>query len=63
MRRGGDSLVGTAYRSFRSMGSVAMVALSWSAIAVAVAWAVLALFIGKENAKVAARIAAQADGE
>ncbi len=56
VRRGGDSFVGSVYRKLSSSGGGAMAALSWVVIGVALFWALLSLFIGKENANVAARV-------
>ena len=54
VRRGGDSVVGTIYRSLREVTGVAMTTLSWAILPIAAAWVGLALFIGRENKKITA---------
>lgn len=49
VRRGGDSAVGSIYRALRETAGLAMTTLSWIVIPIALAWAVLGLYIGKEN--------------
>ncbi len=53
VRRGGDSVVGSAYRGLRESAGLAMTTLSWIVIPIALAWAVLGLYIGRENKRVA----------
>jgi len=52
VRRGGDSAVGSTYRALRETAGLAMTTLSWIVIPIALAWAVLGLYIGKENKRV-----------
>ena len=52
VRRGGDTMIGTLYRTLRESVGLAMVVMSWLVIPIAVAWAGLALFIGRENQRV-----------
>ena len=52
VRRGGDTLVGSAYRGLRGPFGFAMTTLSWMMIPFAVAWVGLALFLGYENKRV-----------
>lgn len=52
VRRGGDAMIGTIYRTMRDSVGVAMVAMSWLAIPVVIAWGGLALYIGKENRRI-----------
>jgi AAA family ATP:ADP antiporter len=54
VRRGGDSIVGYAYRSLREVLGMAMTTLSWAVLPIAAAWIGLAVFIGKENKKITA---------
>jgi len=51
VRRGGDSMIGSVYRNLRE--SMPMSALSWMVVPIAVVWTGLALFIGRENRRVA----------
>ena len=53
VRRGGDTFVGSAYRSLRQSLGVAMTTLSWLVLPIAIVWMGLAIFIGHENKKVA----------
>lgn len=55
VRRGGDTLIGTTYRTLRESAGLAMVTLSWLVIPLALAWTGLALFIGRENQKIAGK--------
>lgn len=59
VRRGGDTGVGSLYKWLRESAGFAMTTLSWIIVPVALAWAGLALFIGRENR----RIVAKGDGE
>ena len=52
VRRGGDSIVGSVYRSLRGELGVAMTTLSWAVLPIAAAWVGLAVFIGRENKKI-----------
>ena len=52
VRRGGDTMIGTIYRTLRDSFELAMVAMSWLVLPLAIAWAGLALFIGKENHRI-----------
>jgi len=52
VRRGGDSAVGSIYQGLRETAGFAMTTLSWFVIPIAVAWAGLGLYIGKENKRV-----------
>lgn len=53
VRRGGDTLVGSAYRALRAPATgFAMTTLSWMMIPFAVAWVALAVFLGYENKRV-----------
>ena len=52
VRRGGDSVVGSVYRGLRETAGLAMTTLSWIVIPIALAWAVLGLYIGRENKRV-----------
>lgn len=54
VRRGGDTMIGTLYRTLRESVGLAMVVMSWLVIPIAVAWVGLALFIGKENQRITA---------
>jgi len=55
VRRGGDSAVGSIYQALRGEAvGLAMTTLSWIVIPIAMAWAVLGLYIGKENKRVVA---------
>lgn len=49
VRRGGDTLVGSAYKSLRESAEFAMTTLSWMVIPVAILWTGLAILIGREN--------------
>lgn len=53
VRRGGDTFVGSAYRSLRQSLGVAMTTLSWVVLPIALVWMGLAVFIGRENKKIA----------
>lgn len=52
VRRGGDSAVGSIYQGLRETAGLAMTTLSWIVVPIALAWAVLGLYIGKENKRV-----------
>ena len=52
VRRGGDTMVGSAYRFLRESAGFAMATMSWIVIPVAIAWTGLALFIGRENRRI-----------
>ena len=52
VRRGGDSAVGSIYQVLRETVGLAMTTLSWIVIPIAMAWAVLGLYIGEENKRV-----------
>lgn len=54
VRRGGDTMVGSAYRFLRESAGFAMATMSWIVIPVAIAWTGLALFIGRENRRIVA---------
>ena len=54
VRRGGDTMVGAIYRVLRESGGFAMSSLSAMVIPIAMVWTCLAVFIGYENARVAA---------
>lgn len=56
VRRSGDTMVGSLYRGLRESAGFAMATLSWMVIPLAVIWTGLALFIGRENARVRARL-------
>ena len=56
VRRGGDSIVGSGNSWVRELGAAAVATLSWVIIATAFFWALLSLFIGKENSRVAAAV-------
>ena len=53
VRRGGDSIVGNLYNAARDQFGVAMATLSIVTLPIAVAWTGLAIFIGRENKKLA----------
>jgi len=55
VRRGGDSAVGSVYGVLRETVGLAMTTLSWCVVPIAMGWAGLGLFIGRENKRVAAR--------
>ena len=52
VRRGGDSAVGSIYQGLRETAGLAMTTLSWIVVPIALAWAVLGFYIGKENKRV-----------
>ena len=59
VRRSGDSIVGSVYGLLRGSAGFAMTTMSWLVIPVALAWIVLSLFIGKENARIVAKLEAE----
>ncbi|MFK8114133.1 MAG: NTP/NDP exchange transporter [Rubripirellula sp.] len=64
VRRGGDTMVGSLYRGLRESAGFAMTTLSWLVIPVAVVWTGLAIYIGRENARVVrSTVPIQSDSE
>ena len=56
VRRGGDSASGSIYKSLRSeAGGFEMPHVSWMAIPFAITWAILSVWIGKENRRITAK--------
>ena len=54
VRRGGDTVIGSAYRGLRGPLGFAMTTLSWMMIPFAIGWVALAFFLGSENKRVEA---------
>ena len=55
VRRGGDTVVGSVYSSLRETVGVAMTTLSWLVLPIAACWVGLAVFIGRENRRIAGK--------
>ena len=55
VRRGGDTIIGSIYRSLRETWGFAMTTLSWCIVPIAIGWVALGFFIGRENQRVVSR--------
>ncbi len=52
VRRGGDSACGSIYRGLRGPSGFEMPQVSWMAVPFAIAWAILSVWIGRENRRI-----------